>query len=296
MKHYLRTNIGTTGFEEISENYFRDIKRSYDCLLNIFEIERKYDLIVSNYIELENEFNSVLVNHFVGRYPGWINHLEVQLQINRRLANFLSTCKTYMDQKSRHVSCCFDGAKDQSDRLEKFASSIYDANPHYRLMEALRNHVQHYSLPVHESKIGGERIEEIRIEFEYKAAFYLKKKEILQNKGFKASVRDEMPEKVELISSVRSYMRDVSKVHTEARKIVATRINQSHQVLIDILGSDQKGGLELPVEALRQGDDGEMKERIPVMLTHYHEINKFHQKNMELHKIDRGYFSTSPFD
>lgn len=296
MKYFLQTNVGTTGFEEISQNHYEALKNSFFCLLNAYQLEQKYDLIVSNYIELELEFNSVLVNHLVGRYPGWINHLEVQLSINRRLANFLSTCKTYADQRDRHLIFCFAGDRHIAKKIKEFASSVYDEKRDYRLMEALRNHVQHHSLAVHESKIGGSRrTSELDSDLEYKAGFYLQKDEILKNKKFKPSVRDEMPDKVEIISAARSYMSGLNRIHIKARKELDPAIEEAYITLIDVVGSDESEGFQLAKYAVRvEGDKNEV-ERIPLLLTHHEEIKKLKKKNPELLKIERGHFSTDPY-
>ncbi|HET8801452.1 MAG TPA: hypothetical protein VFN01_09730 [Marinobacter sp.] len=297
MKFYIRTNIGTTGFDEISENYYEALKNSFFCLLNAYQLEQKYDLVVSNYIELELEFNSVLVNHLVGRYPGWINHLEVQLGINRRLANFLSTCKTYVDQRDRHLVLCFAGDKNAAMKIKKFASSLYEESADYRLMEALRNHVQHHSLAVHESKIGGSRrTSDLNSDFEYKAGFYLLKDEILKNKKFKSSVRDEMPDKVDIISATRSYMSVLNRIQIKARKELDPAIEEAYVTLIDVVRSEKSEGLQLAKYAISIDEDKNEVERIPLLLTHLEEIKKLKKKNPELLKIERGHFSTDPYN
>jgi hypothetical protein len=296
MKFFLRTNVGETGFDAISSKYYEEIKNSFCCLLNAYQIEQKYDLIISNYIELELEFNSALVNHFVGRYPGWINHLEVQLGINRRLANLLSTCKTYVDQRDSHLVLCFSGDRAAAKNIKKFASSVYDESADYRLMEALRNHVQHHSLAVHESKIGGNRKNQaLDSAFEYKAGFFLKKDEILKNRKFKAAVRDEMPEKVEIISATRSYMRGLNKVHVQAREALNPAIEKAYVTILDIIGSNDPEPPQLVNYAVCIEGEDEI-ERVPILLTHHEELTKLRNKNPELFKIERGYISTAPYD
>lgn len=297
MKYFLQTNVGATGFDEISPNHYEALKNSFCCLLNAYHLEQKYDLVVSNYIELELEFNSVLVNHLVGRYPGWINHLEVQLGINRRLANFLSTCKTYVDQRDRHLVLCSAGDKTTAMKIKKFASSLYDESRDYRLMEALRNHVQHHSLAVHESKIGGSRrTDDLNSDFEYKAGFYLQKDEVLKNKKFKPSVRDEMPDKVEIISAARSYMTGLNRIHIKARQELNPVIDEAYVTLIDAVGSDESEGLQLAKYAVRVEEGKNEVERIPLLLTHHEEIKKLKKKNPELLKVERGHFSTDPYN
>lgn len=297
MKYFIRTNLGETGFDNISENHYEALKRSFGCLLNAYQLEVKYDLIVSNFIELELEFNSVLVNHLVGRYPGWINHLEVQLGINRRLANFLSSCRTYVDQRDSHLVLCFAGDKGAANNVKEFAGAVYDESSDFRLMEALRNHVQHHSLAVHESKIGGSRrTNELDSDFEYKAAFYLHKEEIIKNRKFKARIRDEMPEKVEIISAARSYMRGLNKIHIKLRKELHPETESAYITLLDDIGSDDPNKDQLVKYAVCIGEDEREIERIPLLLTHHKEIEKLKKKNPELFKIERGHFSTDTYN
>lgn len=133
----------------ITEKDFVALRVSMDCLVNILYIEEKYDFIVKNKIALDLALE----------YPDEIDrnmqsHRYAKSEINRHFANILTTTRLYVDQALRY------GKK--LDRLfgEPLVSfggwfaQEYDARLGYRVMEALRNFVQHRGDAIHHASFG----------------------------------------------------------------------------------------------------------------------------------------------
>ncbi|PHV33046.1 hypothetical protein CSQ94_12225 [Janthinobacterium sp. BJB312] len=198
-----------------------------DCLVNILYIEEKYDFIVKNKIALDSALE----------YPDEIDrnmqsHRYAKSEINRHFANILTTTRLYVDQGLRYgkkLDRLFD------EPLVSFARWFaleYDARLGYRVMESLRNFVQHRGDAIHHASFGtykeyieGRKVIVRRIDT------YLDPSELRKEKKFKASVLDELDAqeiRITAQSFLNDYLEGLQEVHekfraaTKAKYIVAT--------------------------------------------------------------------------
>ncbi|OCH17776.1 MULTISPECIES: hypothetical protein [unclassified Aliivibrio] len=220
--------LGQTVALKIDEPKFEKLKLSREVLLSAKAIEEKYDLLVSNFLELEKEILSQLAQHMIFSQHSYQQSYELQSILNRRVVNLLTSTKLYYDQIEKHVRTCMKGQCKFGKEAKSYFSSEYDAHFEYRFMEALRNHVQHYGLAVHSlslpSKWVGESEQKQLIN---QLKIYATKNEISQNKDFKKVVFHEMPEKVELIKAIRIYVGCFSHVHKQIRDLIQTNVSSS---------------------------------------------------------------------
>lgn len=294
MRYVIRTGEGRSGFKDISEEYFNQLNESHCCLFNAYQFEQKYDLVVGNFLELENDVFRAVMDHMIGRFPGWTNHFEVQLTINRRVANLLSACKTYFDQMNRHFILCFKGSKKEARSMKQYSGSLYDKRPEYRLMEALRNHVQHHSLAVHSCSVGGKNVDhDGQSRVQYGVEFRVNRSELLHNRKFKALVRDEMPERVDIIAAIRVYMDCINYIQKRGRNLLNLRISEAFKVLQGVAGNEDTSHHMMAPVALVLNEAGEMDAMVPLNLVLHEELQKLRQKNPADLKFDRGFFTSS---
>lgn len=109
-------------------------------------IEEKYELIISNYLELEKDSLSISSSNMLRRSYNYSDFFDVRSTFNRRIVNLLTSTKLYLDQIYQHVKVC---NLDLANIIKQKTNKEYDSVFEYRFMEALRNHVQHHGLAVH---------------------------------------------------------------------------------------------------------------------------------------------------
>jgi hypothetical protein len=115
-------------------------------LIVFIGIEGKFDLLVANYVEYETTVLDLAVNQMVYRDWGWHEGQdEVQL-VNRRLLNVLAAARLYLDQVRHDFGQVYPA--DGKEMVKKLTAEQYDGKLGYRVMEELRNSVQHRTLPV----------------------------------------------------------------------------------------------------------------------------------------------------
>ncbi len=125
------------------------LREARDGLLGVMAIEEKFDYLVSSFEDLERLLLEVSLRCLL--HPGWETdyYREQSRRAVRYLVSFLSQARLYRDQT------CFalkrlpieDGAV-LKNAFESSTHTQYDSHFSYRLLEALRNLMQHASTHV----------------------------------------------------------------------------------------------------------------------------------------------------
>lgn len=110
-------------------------------------IEENYELLLSNYLDLEKECLNVAVDYMVRTSTDYTDLFNIRLAFNRRIVNLLTSTRLYKDQIQKYIGACTPNDKNILKRVKKLFSDEEDCFE-YRFMEALRNHVQHSGLAV----------------------------------------------------------------------------------------------------------------------------------------------------
>ncbi|WP_409026312.1 hypothetical protein OX462_14065 [Janthinobacterium sp. SUN098] len=195
--------------------------------MNILYIEEKYDFVVKNKISLDSALE----------YPNKIDrnmqsHRYAKSEINRHFANVLTTTRLYVDQGVRYGKKLDRLFGEPLVSFEQWFAQEYDARLGYRVMEALRNFVQHRGDAIHHASFGTykEYIED-RMVIVRRIDTYLDPLELRKEKKFKASVLDELETqeiRITAQSFLGDYLEGLQVVHekfraaTKAKYIEAT--------------------------------------------------------------------------
>ena len=126
-------------------------------------VEQKFDLLLQNYADYERELLNISLHQAVYRDLDWRGIQGDIAIITRRLSNLLSAARLYVDQIAQDLHDAFGSQHQVSNEIKVKLSTEYDARLGYRVMEAVRNMMQHRSLPIHrlsypqDSQPGGAR-------------------------------------------------------------------------------------------------------------------------------------------
>ncbi len=219
---------------EINKNDYTNIAHARETLTAALNIEESYDLALGNFLDLEKELLMLTVEKVVDHRFDYHRAYDLNSSLNRRIVNFILSGKNYTELIASKASKCARDEAEIESALKKLTNKHYDENLDYRLMEALRNHVSHSGVAVHlvdnpdrwtvdENKQAQHLVFNIGI--------YALKARLAENSGFKKSVLNELPEKIDLKKAARSYMGAISNIQDEARKLVKTTINAARATI-----------------------------------------------------------------
>ena len=127
--------ISSSAFTPISEEEFHRLDRSVNNLWVILSIAEQLDLVIENYLDLENDLLSMATRIMVFAAPNY-EHLakERNLVVNWRMLNLLNSCRGYLDHTPHHLSSGIkaNDAQEGSRYLaefEKVPAEEYDRRP-----------------------------------------------------------------------------------------------------------------------------------------------------------------------
>ena len=234
-----RLVLGSKAFVPISENEYCAISEAQAGLFEAVFVEEKIDLVVENYLELETSFlDSTARNMVLKNQDYQWAQLERSL-FNRRLANLLSACRSYIDHSKHHIRAILPKGADAIVRFENEFSHRYDTSLGYRVMEALRNFAQHRGFPIHASEYTGSWVgdgDDARLVFGL--ALYVKTKYLREDREFKKEILEELEKlggRVDLRPLVRDYVGALGGIHELLREMIQHSVQAWEKVLMDAI-------------------------------------------------------------
>ncbi|EIZ1345069.1 hypothetical protein MOU86_004586 [Vibrio parahaemolyticus] len=254
---------------EISNEQFQSLYQSAEVLKATMAIEEKYELVISNFLDLEKDSLAVSSDYMVRRSNNYSEFFDIRSTFNRRIVNLLTSTKLYIDQIQQHVKIC---NPELTACVKNEFSKEYDTLFEYRFMEALRNYVQHRGLAVHLVSHPAKWIEDDESLLEFQTKIYTQKTNLEGDKAFKKSVALEMPDKVELILSSRKYISAISRVHSFIRSNIDTVVKSSRDLIESTINQyqDINDGESIGLCAVSFEADGRLDniiERVPLFLS-----------------------------
>jgi hypothetical protein len=223
MRYLLRKSvIGSVPEIDITEAQYLEFQHAWKVLKDSLGIEETYEMLLSNYADLEREMHDATLSHMIHSGPGYSDFFQIKLSLNMRLVNVLTAARLYIDQLPHYVRNCLPHDESINNSIKMLFSKEYDGCFEYRFMEALRNYVQHRGTPVHWTSLpGGWTSFEENGELEFSLNMGSLRSVLQEDNDFKKSVLKEMDEKVDLKAATRCYIECISRVHCAARRMIA---------------------------------------------------------------------------
>lgn len=244
----------STAFVPISQEEYSAIAEAKEGLFKALFAEEKFDLVVENYLKLETCFlDSTDKNMVLGNQDYEWGQAQRRL-FNRRLVNLLSACRSYIDYTKQSIHAALFGTVDAVARIEAAFSSHYDNSFGYRVMEALRNSVQHQGFPIHAVEYPaawhGEGDDSSLV---FGLSIYTKTAYLREDNKFKRAVLKELEDRggrVDLKLLARDYMAALGDVHGQLRGMIRPAIETWDET---VMGAIDRFKTAYPTESLAAG-------------------------------------------
>ena len=230
MKYYLTRGTLTTTDLEIDENDYENYKESNKVLTSCLSFEKSYEILLSNYIDLENERLSWATLEMV-RVGSRDDFLNATLSLDRRMVNFLATARLHIEHLQKRGGDCVSGQsiEDVKAVIKCFCNTEKANKPEYKFMWDLRNEVLHSSLPTRWVSFSSKRttpFDDPNPEFEYSLNFGLLKSLAT---GFKPEELESISsnDQIDLMSVTRGYMESLSTIQVKFREYIEKSVVQA---------------------------------------------------------------------
>jgi hypothetical protein len=226
--------------------------------------------------------------------------MQDRLNLDRQLVNLLSSMRLYLDHTDHGLSTMFGNPSDQLESVKKFKNTLYDKHVGYRLLEALRNHVQHCGLPIHSISYNQSRVETRRKDIFVQVSVQprLDFNELASNHGFKASVLKEiqqLDEKIDLRPFAREYISCLVQLHSEIRKKISDAVQQNRQVYtVAVQEHSTMDGKAIQHSWFQSSDElGVTGEKVELFLEFLERYDALYERNSKVDSVVNSFASSA---
>ncbi len=253
---------------EISENDFLSLQAAYTTLQNIISSEEQFDAVARNFFDLESDLLATTLEFTYATLSDVTKNMSARRLLNRRVLNFLSAARAYMDHQRHAVKEIFGPTDSRAEQATKMFRTAHSENFGYRLMEELRNACQHRIFPVH-LVIFSVQNEREKGALHSRVEIRVDVNQLKADKKFKQQVLDELigyGETVDLRAFIRTYIEGIAKAHQYFRDNASELASQAKAVLqqyIDKYLNESKQANILALHAV-QVVDSVWKDRVPL--------------------------------
>lgn len=273
---------------DIDDVKFCELYDAKETLSAAFSLEEKYELLLMNFLDLEKEVLANSAEYSLFAQREYSDFFDIRLNINRRVVNFLTSCRLYVDHAKKHIKTCLPKNVTLKDQINHLFSEEFDQHFEYRFCEKLRNHVQHQGLAVHTVTQCGMWVNDQRVET---TKVYSLKSELQYSDSFNQKYLSEMPEKVELLSVFKKYIEILSHIHVKSRKLIEESVQLSRNVIEKCISDYSKRndgdviGLSASNYKFNKNGKQEKLNRVPLLLEWDDVRIKLENKNRRLLKF-----------
>jgi hypothetical protein len=223
------------------ESWLSDVHR--------FKTDQQAFLIArANFLDLESEIFSVRSLVAEGRSLGSERLIAIRLQLNRRVANYLSSVRSYLDQTVHTLSERYGNPSAELTLFEQATNDEYGANADYRFTDQLRNYTQHYGFGLDHIRASSDRkpdgtaVGVIELCFE---------RDALLSSGFrwKTKVRDDMtagPPQIDVLTMTSGLNDSITRLGAKRIEIESPKMLESLRKLQLVISEVAADGPGLP--------------------------------------------------
>lgn len=276
----------------IDENRYILLKSSGVILNEALAIENLYEIIITNYIDLEKECINALVSEMLIGTIDYQDFFNLKLILNTKIVNLLTAIRLYRDTVDKHIKACISEENLIVKPLGNLFTSEKEKLFEFRFMEQFRNYVQHYGIPVHRTSIGSRWVDsgnETTL-LEFSLYYSAKKDKLILDPKFDKSILNEMPDEVNLCDATRKYMESISFIHDKVRKIINLKVTKARSAFEDAINEYKSlsGGNFIGL-GIATYENGQVLEHTPISVEWDDVRIRLLNKNSQLINLSRRY-------
>lgn len=205
-----------------------------------------WQMLVSVVEENHREFNQTIrsLSSFRPRYDPKVEMLTaLQLGVNRRLANFLSSARLFLDHTELRLKRRYGEASAEVKAFKSATANSYDGVFAYRFFYRLRNYAQHCGMPVGGIEAAGSVDEGSGAE-RHTTSYWFDVEHLLEVGGnLWGNLRPELktgPKRLSVDEMVVQFMKEIRRLSERVEQIEHPRLHAAANVILAII-SDASG-------------------------------------------------------
>jgi hypothetical protein len=256
------SHLSGSKFISISKEQYENFGNARRCLSSIRGLEEKFLVVCESYRDFEIFNFDVNINDLIFNISFGHDMNNYIAGMNRKIMHVLTCTKLYLDSICRHYKA-ISGDKD-CQFTNKLRNDAFDKFFEYRVMEAVRNFIQHESLPINSATFGSKK-EKLGAPAIYYAEYKLDTSNLDKNNGFKKEIITEINKQggiLNLKNALRLYFSHICEIHSSIRKKIfdrranaENRISDAQKMWLDTFSDYRKDLLSVKIGAFSNGKE-----------------------------------------
>lgn len=295
---FVITNHRGSPHVQIAKERFDGIIRAKQGLFMALAIEEKFSMVLENFREFEQECLNLTLRRMVfSPTPDEWSHFQDDIyNVNRRLANLLSACRLYIDHVPHELSAVFGSNSEFVSYAKQSMSAEYDGHLAYRAMEAMRNYLQHRTIPLAHLAFGAGRDTEATAGACHTITPSILISELQGDKKLKATVVHELSQiakdgRVGAMPLIRGYVECLGRVHRAIRQRLEAEVTRWDRDLEEAYNEGVAAGMGKHIIVRSMDDFGAVLEEADVFLEGIRRRRYLEQKSAFAAHLARHYVS-----
>lgn len=293
-----RLVLGSWKFIGISEQEYAQIRKARENLLEALYLEEKFDVVVDNYLEFETDLLDSAASLMVRGVRSYTALQAERNRVNRRIINLVSAGRLYLDHSAHHLNNIFGEGISAVIEIKQEIAEQYAQSLGYRVMDALRNYVQHRGYPIYSVTYNSKLVRDSD-KWLYSMTPYINATELEQDSKFKKAVLDEIKslgDKIDIKPLLREYIEALGKIHEKVRATLQSHIKEWEQIVLDSFDrfrqADRQSDSVVGLAAVVRSDDGTYSETIQLFKGFIEYRRNLEKKNRNLVNLAKRYVTS----
>lgn len=284
-------------FESLSREEFETVRQVRRRLAGVLSVEERLDLLLENYVEFERELLSLGVRAMTFEEKDSTVVIGTLQTVQRRLVNVLSTGYLYSEQVPRTLRRLFGRRSEHASAFEHELETTRQAETGlgFRAMEAMRNHIQHYDLPLQKLTFTGSWFSAPNGDWHLQTVEpSISLDRIGEDRGFDSSVLAELRslgESLNLKLLVRQYVTALGGAHAALRARLAPELSQWDAHIYGLMDRYRLAAGEqsvLGLAAVIRNEEGVVTESLALFVDPIDRRRHLEAKNRWPRRLDRA--------
>ena len=291
-----RMTIGCIAFSTISMNEYNVIKTAVRGLTELFYLEEKFDLLIANYLDFETTLLDTAAHWMIHQNLDYSWFQYQRSLLVRRVVNLLTACRLYLDQTTHHLSSIAGPDSLDVRAFKASCSREYEGRLGYRVMDAVRNFVQHRGYPVHGISYPSKRVSSASgHNFLFTVTPYMEPAYFREDSSFKKPVLRELQRlgsKVDIKPMVREYIESLGTIHNDVRALLKERTEswkETYLAAIRRFSDEYPAEPQVGVAAVERIEDGTVRGEVYLFHDLIEHIEYLGKINRSVQHLSRSY-------
>lgn len=225
---------------DLTEKEWDQIVNARSLIYNTYYIEQKYDLMISNYYEFEENLLTQALDRSIW-YREYQSLNDDLLTTARKIINLVTSIVLYAEHlEQRHIKKFQFGDKRNTEVFGEFKTYL-KSSIHYKFIKGLRNYIAHRDLPM-DSYSYSSNWERIGKEEDDKLGHFVvptvEKEKLLSDKKFSSTVVKAMESKkgkIDLRVPIRKTIAGLSRIAKDFRESLSPDYQDSKAQILDAI-------------------------------------------------------------